>query len=52
MRLSLHARWPPIYVCFDLLETLNQLEERLKDNIKKLSSFDKYKQEVLLGHLD
>ncbi|CAM8930439.1 unnamed protein product [Rhodiola kirilowii] len=36
----------------DLLETLNQLEEGLKDNIKKLSSFDKYKQEVLLGHLD
>ncbi|GER55561.1 v-type proton ATPase subunit H [Striga asiatica] len=24
----------------------------LKDNIKQLSSFDKYKQEVLLGHLD
>ncbi|CAB4302210.1 unnamed protein product [Prunus armeniaca] len=36
----------------DLLEGLNQLEEGLKDNIKKLSSFDKYKQEVLLGHLD
>ncbi|KAG8390705.1 hypothetical protein BUALT_Bualt01G0111300 [Buddleja alternifolia] len=36
----------------DLLEALNQLEEGLKDNIKKLSSFDKYKQEVLLGHLD
>ncbi|KAL8557763.1 hypothetical protein ACS0TY_005027 [Phlomoides rotata] len=36
----------------DLLDTLNQLEEGLKDNIKKLSSFDKYKQEVLLGHLD
>ncbi|KAI3470381.1 hypothetical protein Pfo_027044 [Paulownia fortunei] len=36
----------------DLLESLNQLEEGLKDNIKKLSSFDKYKQEVLLGHLD
>ncbi|CAK7333647.1 unnamed protein product [Dovyalis caffra] len=37
---------------FDLLEALNQLEEGLKDKIKKLSSFDKYKQEVLLGHLD
>ncbi|KAK1572199.1 hypothetical protein Q3G72_029029 [Acer saccharum] len=36
----------------DLLDTLNQLEEGLKDNIKRLSSFDKYKQEVLLGHLD
>ncbi|XP_065852541.1 V-type proton ATPase subunit H [Euphorbia lathyris] len=36
----------------DLLEALNQLEEGLRDNIKKLSSFDKYKQEVLLGHLD
>uniref|UniRef100_A0A5B7BIP8 V-type proton ATPase subunit H n=1 Tax=Davidia involucrata TaxID=16924 RepID=A0A5B7BIP8_DAVIN len=36
----------------DLLEALNQLEAGLKDNIKKLSSFDKYKQEVLLGHLD
>lgn len=40
--------------CFlqDLLDALNQLEQGLKDNIKKLSSFDKYKQEVLLGHLD
>ncbi|KAK4436086.1 V-type proton ATPase subunit H [Sesamum alatum] len=36
----------------DLLEALNQLEEGLKDKIKTLSSFDKYKQEVLLGHLD
>lgn len=36
----------------DLLEALNQLEEGLKDNIKKLSSFDKYKQEVLLGQPD
>ncbi|KAI3959961.1 hypothetical protein MKX01_030252 [Papaver californicum] len=36
----------------DLLEGLNQLEEGLKDNIKEMSSFDKYKQEVLLGHLD
>ncbi|XP_021620630.1 V-type proton ATPase subunit H isoform X2 [Manihot esculenta] len=36
----------------DLLEALNQLEEGLRDNIKKLSSFDEYKQEVLLGHLD
>ncbi|XP_073525819.1 LOW QUALITY PROTEIN: uncharacterized protein [Phyllobates terribilis] len=36
----------------DLLEALNQLEADLKDNVKKMSSFDKYKQEVLLGHLD
>ncbi|KAI5648963.1 hypothetical protein M9H77_34968 [Catharanthus roseus] len=36
----------------DLLEALNQLEGGLKENIKKLSSFDKYKQEILLGHLD
>ncbi|TYH07792.1 hypothetical protein ES288_A08G262600v1 [Gossypium darwinii] len=36
----------------DLLEALNHLEDGLKDNIKKLSSFNKYKQEVLLGHLD
>ncbi|KAF9598005.1 hypothetical protein IFM89_023577 [Coptis chinensis] len=36
----------------DLLEALNQLEEVMRDNVKKLSSFDKYKQEVLLGHLD
>ncbi|KAL3838507.1 hypothetical protein ACJIZ3_023098 [Penstemon smallii] len=36
----------------DLLEALSQLEEGLKDNIKKLSSFDVYKSEVLLGHLD
>ncbi|KAI3459094.1 hypothetical protein Pfo_015757 [Paulownia fortunei] len=36
----------------DLLEALNLLEEGLKDNIKKLSSFDKYKHVVLLGHLD
>ncbi|KAI6695043.1 hypothetical protein NL676_022753 [Syzygium grande] len=36
----------------DLLEALNELEEGLRDNIKKLSSFDKYKQEVLLGQLD
>ncbi|VFQ97658.1 unnamed protein product [Cuscuta campestris] len=36
----------------DLLEVLNQLEGDLKDKIKTLSSFDKYKQEVLLGHLD
>ncbi|KAL1807873.1 hypothetical protein DCAR_0727257 [Daucus carota subsp. sativus] len=36
----------------DLLEALNQLDEGLKDKIKKLSSFDKYKQEVLLGQLD
>ncbi|KAK6919822.1 ATPase, V1 complex, subunit H, C-terminal [Dillenia turbinata] len=36
----------------DLLEALNQLEEGLKDHIKQMSSFDKYKQEVLLGRLD
>eukprot|EP00268_Persea_americana_P052830 TRINITY_DN593_c0_g1_i2.p1 TRINITY_DN593_c0_g1~~TRINITY_DN593_c0_g1_i2.p1 ORF type:complete len:451 (+),score=96.57 TRINITY_DN593_c0_g1_i2:651-2003(+) len=36
----------------DLLDALNQMEEGLKDHIKKLGSFDKYKQEVLLGHLD
>ncbi|CAL9041060.1 unnamed protein product [Musa banksii] len=36
----------------DLLEALNQLEDGLKEHIKTLSSFDKYKQEVLLGHLD
>lgn len=34
------------------MEALNQLDEGLKDKIKKLSSFDKYKQEVLLGQLD
>lgn len=34
------------------MDALSQLEEGLKDSIKKLSSFDKYKQEVLLGHLD
>lgn len=36
----------------DLVEALSQLDEGLKDNVKKMSSFDKYKQEVLLGHLD
>ncbi|XP_057762765.1 V-type proton ATPase subunit H-like [Arachis stenosperma] len=36
----------------DLLEGLNYLEDGLKDSIKKLSSFDVYKQEVLLGNLD
>ncbi|KAJ3687898.1 hypothetical protein LUZ61_017062 [Rhynchospora tenuis] len=36
----------------DLLEALHQLEEGLRDNIKRLSSFDKYKQQVLMGHLD
>jgi V-type H+-transporting ATPase subunit H len=36
----------------DLLDALNQLEAGLKDSLKKLSSFDKYKQQVLLGHLD
>lgn len=40
------------FILQDLLEAINQLEEGLKDNIKKLSSFDKYKQEALLGHLD
>lgn len=34
------------------MEALSQLDEGLKDNVKKMSSFDKYKQEVLLGHLD
>ncbi|RVW14108.1 V-type proton ATPase subunit H [Vitis vinifera] len=33
----------------DLMEALNQLDEGLKANIKKLSSFDKYKQEVSLA---
>nr|AAO65974.1 putative vacuolar ATPase subunit H protein [Suaeda salsa]AEP40377.1 vacuolar proton pump ATPase subunit H [Suaeda corniculata] len=36
----------------DLVEALNQLDEGLKYNVKQLSSFEKYKQEVLLGHLD
>ncbi|XP_072975043.1 probable V-type proton ATPase subunit H [Typha angustifolia] len=36
----------------DLMDALNQLEGGLKENIKRLSSFEKYKQEVLLGHLD
>ncbi|KAL8458746.1 hypothetical protein ACS0TY_036308 [Phlomoides rotata] len=36
----------------DLLEDLSRLEEGLKENVKQLSSFDKYKQKVLLGHLD
>ncbi|KMZ62362.1 putative V-type proton ATPase subunit H [Zostera marina] len=36
----------------DLLTALNHLEEGLKENIKQLSSFEKYKQEVLLGHLE
>ncbi|KAL8546847.1 hypothetical protein ACS0TY_006533 [Phlomoides rotata] len=36
----------------DLLEDLSRLEEGLKENVKQLSSFDKYKQEVLLRHLD
>jgi V-type H+-transporting ATPase subunit H len=41
------------YLCIqDLLDALNQLEVGLKENLKKLSSFDKYKQQVLLGHLD
>lgn len=42
-----------IYLCTqDLLDALNQLEVGLKDSLKKLSSFEKYKQQVLLGHLD
>lgn len=36
----------------DLLEALNQLESGLTDNIKKLSSFEMYKQQVQLGHLE
>ncbi|KAL6582018.1 hypothetical protein OROMI_006032 [Orobanche minor] len=36
----------------DLLEAMNQLEEGLRDNIKRLSSYDKYYQEVILGGLD
>jgi hypothetical protein len=41
------------YLCTqDLLDALNQLEVGLKENLKLLSSFDKYKQQVLLGHLD
>jgi hypothetical protein len=41
------------FLCIqDLLDALNQLEAGLKDSLKKLSSFDKYKQQVLLGHLD
>ncbi|KAJ6815572.1 putative V-type proton ATPase subunit H [Iris pallida] len=36
----------------DLLDSLTQMEKGLKDNIKRLSSYEKYKQEVLLGHLD
>ncbi|KAL8545754.1 hypothetical protein ACS0TY_005760 [Phlomoides rotata] len=36
----------------DLLEDLSRLEEGLKENVKQLSSFDKYKLEVLLEHLD
>lgn len=36
----------------DLTEALAALEESLKVSIKTLSSFDKYKQEVLSGNLD
>ncbi|XP_041991718.1 V-type proton ATPase subunit H-like [Salvia splendens] len=36
----------------DLLEAMNQLEEGLRVNIKRLSSYDKYYQEVILGRLD
>eukprot|EP00850_Spirogloea_muscicola_P005334 SM000024S07796 [mRNA] locus=s24:490867:493516:- [translate_table: standard] len=45
--LQLHA-----WVDEDLREALRVLEEGLKLNIKTLSSFDKYKQEVLSGTLD
>ncbi|XP_047975789.1 V-type proton ATPase subunit H-like [Salvia hispanica] len=36
----------------DLLEAMNQLEEGLRINIKRLSSYEKYYQEVILGRLD
>lgn len=36
----------------DLTEALSSLEEALKVSIKTMSSFDKYKQEVLSGNLD
>ncbi|KAK3029315.1 hypothetical protein RJ639_038413 [Escallonia herrerae] len=36
----------------DLLKVLNQLEKELKVNIKKLSSFEKYKQEANSGHFE
>ncbi|KAJ1291325.1 hypothetical protein BS78_02G308100 [Paspalum vaginatum] len=36
----------------DLLDALNQVEVGLKENLKKLSSYDKYKQQAVLGHLD
>ncbi|KAK8948542.1 putative V-type proton ATPase subunit H [Platanthera zijinensis] len=36
----------------DLLEALNLLDEQLKDNIRRLSSFDIYKQQVLVGQPD
>lgn len=36
----------------DLINALDFLEEGLNDNIKRLSSFEKYKQDVLLGHLE
>ncbi|EFJ36565.1 hypothetical protein SELMODRAFT_141399 [Selaginella moellendorffii] len=36
----------------DLTEALNFMEETLKKNLKLLSSFEKYKQEVLSGNLD
>ncbi|KAH7294862.1 hypothetical protein KP509_27G022400 [Ceratopteris richardii] len=36
----------------DLLDGLTALEDRLEVSIKTLSSFDKYKQEVLSGNLD
>ena len=31
---------------------MGQLEEGLREKVRKLSSFEKYKQEVLLGHLE
>lgn len=40
------------FILQDLVEALTFLEEGLKDSIRKLSSFDKYKQEVMLGNLD
>jgi V-type H+-transporting ATPase subunit H len=36
----------------DLIEALNSVEESLRVNIKTLSSFDKYKQEVSSGKLE
>lgn len=52
MHLSFFVYYELISGMQDLLQALNQLEVGLQDNIKRLSSFDKYKQQVLLGHLD